>query len=177
MLRRAVRDPAGSAPLHNVPGSLKRVDTVDTAEHHTAFTGHNKLHWSVGPDKKNEPRDDSMLTCRLFCACEPKEDLFFLHLDDADGNLLGLQLPLLLNCGTLKSDYKGTWGRPPGEHGYFLRRGELDHQVPPTNHVSDVYPPLWTWLRRYFRTAIVFVLVISCRAPFWVDLLSDRFQF
>lgn len=45
------------------------------------------------------------------CWASGRERRAFIHLNEADGNYLGIRLSLLLNCGTLNSDYKETRGR------------------------------------------------------------------
>lgn len=174
MPSRAVWDPAGSAPLHNVPGSLKRVDTVDTAQHHTAFTGRQQTPlkcWTR--QKKNQPRDDSILTCRLFCARGRKENLFFFPSSwrsgwKSFGTTASSPPQLWYPEVRLQRDVRST----AGEHGYILRRGELDHQGPAQTMFRTCTPPhfergsdVMFWLRSslfwIFRAVRLFESICS----------------
>lgn len=91
-------------PPHNVPASLNRVGSRNRAALHS-FPG--TLQTPPNTLKKNNGMT------RSWALEEADDKKSWVYLPEADGNLLGIQLPLLLLSGTLNSDYKGTEGRAP----------------------------------------------------------------
>lgn len=124
--------------------------TVETAQHHRGFHGTQQTTLKCKTKKQQQVlQNDSFLTTGVFCACRRKEEFFWLHLSKADGNHLGIQLPLLLCCGTLNSDYKGTWGRAPVKmDSFFLEVSKTTISSQET--CFGLASLLSTWLLNYF---------------------------
>lgn len=114
------------------------------------FTGRNKLHWSVRPKNNNKCcRMTRFWLLESSVHVDEKKNFFWLHLSKADGNHLGIQLPLLLCCGTLNSDYKGTWGRAPVKmDSFFLEVSKTTISSQET--CFGLASLLSTWLLNYF---------------------------